>query len=345
MASIEKRRVQRTGSSSYIITLPKEWVEAVKLKSGDYVIVEKHGDKLILIPPTLEPSQLKITIRVYPGVDAMQVFRVILAAYINGYNTISLVFDKAIPELPKFINDVKSLVRMKLPGIEVVEEQYGALTFKVLLSVQEMPLISAIRRLHVIVNSMIQDTITLLSTGDLSVAQGIIQRDDEADRFHHMINRELATALIDVKMQHDLGISNITEALSYRIIARNLERIADHATSIAKRVLAARGLKRGSQFLTSYLQKDLELLNRAMNALYTLSRKEAEEVIGEVRVVINELENAVYNKILAADMEVQEKVVSMLILDSVKRIARYCNGIAESIINLKVAKSADIDIK
>jgi len=162
MVGIEKRRVQRTGSSSYIITLPKEWVESVKLKSGDYILVEKFGDKLVLIPPNVEPTQLRINIRVYPGVDVPQVFRSILGAYITGYNIINVVFDKNIPELAKFISDVKNLVRIKLPGIEVVEETYNTITFKVLLNIQEIPLINAIKRLHLIVNSMLQDAIELL---------------------------------------------------------------------------------------------------------------------------------------------------------------------------------------
>ncbi|MEM0249973.1 MAG: AbrB/MazE/SpoVT family DNA-binding domain-containing protein, partial [Desulfurococcaceae archaeon] len=100
MSRIERRRVQRTGSSSFIITLPKEWVEAVKLKSGDYVIVEKLGNKLIITPPSAEPSQLKITIKVHPTVtDVAQVFRSVLGAYTSGYNIIAIVFDKSTTEL------------------------------------------------------------------------------------------------------------------------------------------------------------------------------------------------------------------------------------------------------
>jgi len=345
MVGIEKRRVQRTGSSSYIITLPKEWVESVKLKSGDYILVEKFGDKLVLIPPNVEPTQLRINIRVYPGVDVPQVFRSILGAYITGYNIINVVFDKNIPELAKFISDVKNLVRIKLPGIEVVEETYNTITFKVLLNIQEIPLINAIKRLHLIVNSMLQDAIELLKTGDLNIAHGIIQRDDEADRFHHMIARELSMALLDIKIQHELGLSNVTEALSYRIIARNLERIADHAVNIAKRVIAIQGLRNSGPLIADYLVKDTELFNKAMNSLYTLSRREAEEVVNQTKQFVETLEDVLYNKIVVAPIDIKEKVIATLILDSVKRIARYSNGIAESVLNIKIAKTNELDVK
>lgn len=345
MVGIEKRRVQRTGSSSYIITLPKEWVDSVKLKSGDYILVEKFGDKLVLIPLNVEPAQLRINIRVYPGVDVSQVFRSILGAYITGYNIINVVFDKNIPELAKFISDVKNLVRIKLPGIEVVEETYNTITFKVLLNIQEIPLINAIKRLHLIVNSMLQDAIELLKTGDLNIAHGIIQRDDEADRFHHMIARELSMALLDIKIQHELGLSNVTEALSYRIIARNLERIADHAVNIAKRVIAIQGLRNSGPLIADYLVKDAELFNKAMNSLYTLSRREAEEVINQTKQFVETLEDILYNKIVVAPIDIKEKVIATLILDSVKRIARYSNGIAESVLNIKIAKTNELDVK
>jgi AbrB family looped-hinge helix DNA binding protein len=345
MVGIEKRRVQRTGSSSFIITLPKEWVEAVKLKSGDYVIVEKLGDKLVLIPPAAEPAQLKITLRVYPGVDVMQVFRAIIAAYISGYNIINVLFEKSIPDLAKYISEVKNIVRVKLPGIEVIEETYNSVTFKVLLNIQEIPLINAIRRLHLIVNSMLQDCINLVKTNDLSIAHGIIQRDDEADRFHHMIVRELSMALLDVKTQHELGITNITETLSYRIIARNLERIADHAVNISKRILVVQGLKNGVNVVLDFLVKDTELFNKAMNALYTYSRREAEDVILESKKIVNEIEDVLHNKIIAASLEAKEKVSITLILDSVKRIARYSNGIAEAVLNIKIAKTSELDVK
>lgn len=345
MSSVEKRRVQRTGSSSYIITLPKEWVDAVRLKSGDYILVEKLGDKLVLIPPTAESTQLRINIRVHQGVDIAQVFRAILGAYISGYNLIAVTFDKSIQDLAKYISELKNLVRIKLPGIEVIEESYNSVSFKVLLNIQEIPLISAIRRLHLIVNSMLQDCINLVKTSDLNIAYGVIQRDDEADRFHHMIVRELATALLDVKTQYELGITNITEALSYRIIARNLERIADHAVNISKRILAAQGLKNSGGLILDFLVKDTELFNKAMNALYTYSRREAEDVISESRRLVNEIEDTLYNKILLSPLDVKEKVTITLILDSIKRIARYSNGIAEAVLNIKIAKTNEIDIK
>ncbi|WP_276814741.1 phosphate signaling complex PhoU family protein [Desulfurococcus amylolyticus] len=344
MVGTERRRVQKTGSSSYIITLPKEWVDAVGLKSGDYVSVEKYGDKLVIIPPSTEAVQVKSTIKVSPEVTVDQVFRMLLAMYLSGYSTIVVAFDSRIPDPARFISEVKNMARIKLAGVEVVEESYNSVTFKILLNIKELPLLSAVRRLHLIVNNMIEDVKTLLKTMDGNVAYAIIQRDDEADRFHHMIVRELSMALLDVRIQHELGISSIVEALSYRIIARNLERIADHSVNIARRILAMKKTS-GADIVYELMVKASDLFNKAMGSLYSLSRRDAEEVIQTARVLVDEIEKTIYEKIINSTLPDNEKAGLTLICDSLRRIVRYSNGIAESVLNIKAAKNPSVEVK
>ncbi|ADV65318.1 phosphate uptake regulator PhoU [Desulfurococcus mucosus] len=344
MAGTERRRVQKTGSSSFIITLPKEWVDSVGLKSGDYVNVEKYGDKLVIIPPSTEMTQMKASIKVSPEISVDQVFRMLLAMYLSGYNTITITFDPGTPDLAKFISDVKNTARIKLAGVEVVEESFNSVTFKILLNIKELPLISAMRRLHLIVNNMMEDVKTLLRTMDENVAYAIIQRDDEADRFHHMIVRELSMALLDVRVQHELGITNVVEALSYRIIARNLERIADHNVNIARRVLAMKKTS-GSDIVYKLVVKASDLFNKAMGALYSLSRRDAEEVIQSSRALVDEIEKTIYEEIINSTLPDNEKAGLTLICDSIRRIARYSNGIAESVLNIKAAKNPSVEVK
>ena len=52
--SSEERRVQRLGTSSLIVTLPKKWVKRVGLKPGDTVIVELKDHYLIIRPKNFE---------------------------------------------------------------------------------------------------------------------------------------------------------------------------------------------------------------------------------------------------------------------------------------------------
>lgn len=344
--STERRKVQKTGSSSFIITLPREWVDLVGLKSGDYVTVERYGDKLVIIPPAIEAAVAKASIKVGGAIPVDQVFRMIVAAYLSGYNSITVTFDPGIPNLASYVSEVKNLARIKLAGIEVIEEQFNSITFKILLNIRELPLISALRRLHLIVSNMLEDTKNLLRNFDVNLAQAIIQRDDEADRFHHMIFRELSMSLLDIRVQHELGITNIVETLNYRIIARNLERIADHAVNIAKRILGMGEGFKGSQAVYDLLVKASELFNKSMGTLYNLSRKDAEEVIKTSKILIDEIERVLRDEIInSPSLTDKEKAGLAQICDSIRRIVRYSNGIAEAVLNIKIAKNSSIEIK
>ncbi|MEM1635222.1 MAG: phosphate uptake regulator PhoU [Thermosphaera sp.] len=344
MPSIERRKVQKTGSSSFIITLPKEWVDAVKLKSGDHVYVYEYEGKLVIIPPEMEMLQTQSNIKVSSDLSTEQVFRMLVAAYLSGYTNITITFDPSLSNLAKRVSDIKNLARVKLAGVEVVEESYNTVTFKILLNIKELPIVSALRRLHLIVNNMLNDVVEALTSNNRNLAEAVIQRDDEADRFHHMIVRELSMALIDVRIQHELGLSNIIEAMNYRIIARNLERIADHATNIAKRLMKIDNIS-NVELVITLAQRALEIFNKSMDALYSQSRREAEEVIQGAKDTVNEIDRVLYQKLIPAKIDDREKAFLVMVCDSLRRIVRYSNGIAEASLNIKASKSAEIEVK
>ncbi len=344
---VERRKIQRTGSSSYIVTLPKEWIDSIGIKPGDYVLIYEHGNKLIITPTYTEAQQLVGEIRVTShdvGID--EIFRVVVAQYLAGYNTITLVFKEDIPGLARKISELKNLARVKLAGIEVVDETYNTLVLKILLNLEELPLMRAIRRLHLIVNNMLNDAIKAFRTGNRGLAEAVIQRDDEADRFHFMITRQLALALLDIRIMHNLGIASPVETINYRILARNLERIADHAVNIARRALQRPEECRYCGEIADFGDKAIELFNKSMDSVYRLSRRTAEETILEAADLVNKLQDLLSTKILR-DQEITdlEKTTLSMIYDSLRRIIRYSSGIAEATLNIKVARNNIVEIK
>ncbi|MEM4579313.1 MAG: phosphate uptake regulator PhoU, partial [Thermosphaera sp.] len=190
----------------------------------------------------------------------------------------------------------------------------------------------------------LNDVVEALTSNNRNLAEAVIQRDDEADRFHHMIVRELSMALIDVRIQHELGLSNIIEAMNYRIIARNLERIADHATNIAKRLMKIDNIS-NVELVITLAQRALEIFNKSMDALYSQSRREAEEVIQGAKDTVDEIDRVLYQKLIPAKIDDREKTFLVMVCDSLRRIVRYSNGIAEASLNIKASKSAEIEVK
>jgi len=77
---------------------------------------------------------------------------------------------------------------------------------------------------------MLKDSLDCFSRHDVELAKNVIRRDDEEDRLKSETFNELVSL-----MQSDA--STIQRAMDIILIARNLERIADHATNIAEDVI------------------------------------------------------------------------------------------------------------
>ena len=78
--------------------------------------------------------------------------------------------------------------------------------------------------------SMVRDALNAFLTADVDLAQAVLERDDLVDD----MNREIFAA-VDSAMAKSVGMHrNLLDTL---IVARNLERVADHATNIAEDVI------------------------------------------------------------------------------------------------------------
>ena len=60
MQNEDTRKIQRTGKSSFVITLPKEWIDDLGLGRGDPVrIARKNATVLEVYPPKYETRTFK----------------------------------------------------------------------------------------------------------------------------------------------------------------------------------------------------------------------------------------------------------------------------------------------
>lgn len=87
-----------------------------------------------------------------------------------------------------------------------------------------------IPRMVEVAAGMLKDSLDAFSRGDVDLARDVIKRDDEEDRLKSQTFNELVHL-----MQRDA--SAIQRGMDIILVARNLERIADHATNIAEDVI------------------------------------------------------------------------------------------------------------
>lgn len=88
----------------------------------------------------------------------------------------------------------------------------------------------AIRRMAQAVSKMLQDALDSYIRRDGDLAEDVRQRDLEVDQMYNALFREFLTHMME-------DPRNITACMHLHFIAKNVERMGDHATSIAEQVI------------------------------------------------------------------------------------------------------------
>ncbi len=92
--------------------------------------------------------------------------------------------------------------------------------------------LSDLKRLASFVESMVNDALDAFIQRDVAKAEEIIDRDLEADQIYNTLFRSFLT-----HMMEDHG--NIAVGMHLHFIAKNIERVGDHATGIAEQTIYA----------------------------------------------------------------------------------------------------------
>lgn len=89
---------------------------------------------------------------------------------------------------------------------------------------------SALRRMAKEVRRMLKDGLDAYITRDAVLAQDVIDRDKDVDQMYNALFREFLTFMME-------DPRNITACMHLHFIAKNIERMGDHVTSIAEEVV------------------------------------------------------------------------------------------------------------
>lgn len=335
----ELRKVQITGGSTFIISLPKSWVEQMGLQKGSVVRISQKDDLTLCLTPEgadTSDTQRKVIINPTQEDTPESIVRRVVSAYLMGYNLIQLrSTQQRLDSGQRF--SVKDFTRKKLVGTEILADLPQDLTLQVLLSYAELSVKDALRRMSVIAASMHRDAIIALGTDDVNLAREIVAMDDEVDRFNLYIIRLLKVAVVDGHILKESGLKSPRECLGYRLITKSVERMADHAVNIAHNRLELT-LSIVDKELLDELKKlsdfALEIFENAMDAVFDESYKEADGVLDMAQQTRN-MEAEILH-LIVKHAPPEEVPALRLIVESILRTAEYGADIAETVLNMTV---------
>lgn len=330
----EIRKVQFTGNSTYVLSLPKRWIEEMHLKAGDQVALIRELDNSLSILPFisgLRESVNEVTAIVLPDDSSSKVKRKVVSMYLAGYDIIHLK-SKSGRINPALRDGVREVVRRNLIGTEIIADASDKITLQVLLSMPELSISTAIRRMYLIASSMHRDAMLALTELNYELANEVIKSDDEVDRFSLYIFRNLAMAMQNGRVLREMGLENPSNCLSYRVAAKSIERVADHACGIADKAIKLKDKipEKSRQKIDKMSHLALTVLQNSVEALLRRDYELADKTV-DTAENIRTLENEVMATLEKDNMHDQANI--KLALESIRRTAEYASDIAEVAIN------------
>jgi phosphate uptake regulator len=328
---MEMRKVQFTGKSSYVISLPIEWIRARNISKNDPLGIQQQADgSLLILPhPSPEPASRESELRVDDIANPTFLFRCMVGSYIAGHTSIRVVSSTTLP--PALRAAARDFTRMTI-GQQIVEETESVIVIRDLLNPTEMPFDSSIRRMYLLVKTMYKDALLSLKNHQGALAADVISRDTEVDRLQWLISRQYHLLLQDPALSGKMHTS-LKQALNYYVVARILERIGDHGVRIATHipVLLAHPADRSlSDTLEQATDLAMAILDASLRSLFSGSLSDANRTIDSVE----ELERITDGIAAVALRKKGELALSIgYVAESIRRAGEYGADISETIIN------------
>ena len=325
--SMEIRRVQITGGSSYMITLPKPWAESRGLKKNDPVIVIEQNDGGLLLTTdggeATRDSVKTLSTCDFSSPDAL--YRCMIGAYIAGHDQILLKSQG--PFKGTDLEAISEFTQTSM-GMEIVEEDEDRILIKDLIDHSEVIPQKNVKREYLLVKRMVADALS----SDPPTATEIDLRDTEVDRIHWLVQRQASI------YQHDIGLSGktglpLTAVMSCMGVSKTLERVGDHAVLLVKNlsVLDGADRKKVVSNLEPLSKMVLDYIGKSMDSWTAADESLAEEVIRSKKA----LQSAVPRYF----SDIANRDAGNLLRGSISRIIDYCSDIAESAINVAMEKN------
>lgn len=349
---MESRKIQKVGAATLTISLPKSWAEQRSLKKGDQVFLIEEGEALKVLPGPVVEERHRQAAEFIIDADLCDqpgmLERVVVGNYVLGRE--KMIIRSSLRLKSDHQDEVRRATR-RLMGIGIVEEGPSKVVLQCSINPANYPIETLIKRLYNLGSTMLSEALEALVTRDVALAEDALKREDDADMMYWLILRFVLSAQLDEALVDQLGMRSRIEIPGYRVIARDLETVADHCRLIAANVRtlldlearvpnsvikALQGLSQSiseiySQALGGLLSRDLNQANQAIHLAESLGDRKDEFV----RLVLKEFRTA-KTPDPALNLALHE------IFSSLTKIAEYGQAIAVIAYNRYLEKASNL---
>jgi phosphate uptake regulator len=251
---LELRKLQRTPDGTFLVTIPKAWAKRVGLDAGSVVSYEERQDGRLLLSPKIdeERAPLEVVLDASPFVR-----REIIERYLLGYDIIRIQSKETLS--PEIREEVRRTTK-RLVGLEVLEEDSKKIVLQCLVEPSLLNPERILRRLEMLSMPMQLDSIQAFVSSNGELAKGVVERDEEVDRWYFLLVRLVRAAISDTYLLEKIKVSSV-DCLDFRLLASYIENFADYSVTIAENTQNGVAIPKEEQAL-------LEKIGTSVNTMY-----------------------------------------------------------------------------
>lgn len=285
-------------------------------------MVTQPDDTLVVIPKKLgKRAGVVAELVINQPVAVGEVEKLFMTLYIGGAETIIVKFS---PQAFGLRRQIKDFIRRRVVDMEIVEEASDRLIVQSMVSATELAVVDVAGKMMRLVENMLTDLIVGLDRDDVTLLKDVIERDDEVDRLYWLMERQLKRAAMSRYVMLELKIDDPRDIVEFVIIAKSIERMADHICRIA---YVNQEEKVDMRVLSPILTKVAEFLRQAETLL---AEESTPQKIAELQSEIATWSQKVRRE------EVLSDPATSIAKESAVRIGEYIGDIVESLGRIKL---------
>ncbi|MDI9619230.1 MAG: phosphate uptake regulator PhoU [Candidatus Nezhaarchaeota archaeon] len=341
------RKIQCVGRGSYIVSLPKEWVQEIGIDKGSELVFKVQDDgSALLIPRKIletrgadEEETREFWLHVNPGDDTVSVCREIMALYAVSAEVIRLKFsDKATFHRHRI--SINNLVKNMLLGAEIIEEEDNEVTIQILIDNLDLPVEKAIRRMAILTLMAHREALSMLRGHEEDLSKNIMDLYNDVTRLNLYVLRQLKHHL-ERNMYRNLNFKSPKEFLGYRMVLGEIKNMANSALNIVKTLAILRESGGGGHQLFEVFANEeafskvaefdhamQQLFESSLRALFRRDYKGADEILSRMEECSKQ-EKEIAMFLLSGNVDPNSALIIGLMLDASRKIMECSRNIAE----------------
>ncbi len=335
----ELRKLQSVGYSTLSVSIPADYVDDLKLRKGDSVLVREEADgSLRLIPTARNLKSVKASIKSEQVENDELLSKLIISCYMLGYDSIELSSKDRIgaTRLGRASRTMRDL-----RGLEIVESSENKLLAQSFMDPTKFPVDSLIKRLQLLVSRSLKDSIDALRGGSPGILNEMRRIQQEIDELYWLIVRQLLVALSNRDISNKIGLESPLHTSGDRVSAKTIEEIGRIILEVTEEIIAFK--ETGTKVEKSVLDSIESLAHKAQDSfdvtMESLLTPDAKTIEKAMRTIDESLQ--LEKKVMLELFEFGNPSIRRII-SGFGQLARYCSIIVEIALNRLLRKTSRI---